>query len=152
MRAQLPRRNHQRPVWPLPHVAPSTLRVAMPNDEQLEVPGALWANLDAWMASADKSAPAPNETRVITRAPRPTCTSPPGMTWRRRPECFGYAAFAMVVFDEVLAVATSGTTVSASMEKPLGLSRINTIELTRLCRSSDDKAKGILRAELVVVP
>jgi len=61
---------------------------------------------------------------------------------------YGSAGFAMVVFGEVLAVATSGTTVSASVDKSLGLTRRNTVELTRICRSPDPKARGVLRAML----
>ena len=54
----------------------------------------------------------------------------------------------LYVAGEPLAVATAGTTVSASVERSAGLHRLNTIELTRLCRSPAPKAKGTLRAML----
>ena len=137
----------RRPVLPLPYVAAPTLRVALPNGEQLQLPGTLWPNLDAWTASADRSVPPPVEIRVLTRKQANVHV---GAWHDLGPEtrCFGYAAFAMVVFGEVLAVATSGSTVSASVDKPLGLTRLTSIELTRLCRAPDDKARGILRAML----
>jgi len=54
----------------------------------------------------------------------------------------------LYVAGEPLAVATAGTTASASVDQSVGLNRLNTIELTRLCRSPDPKAKGTLRAML----
>lgn len=137
----------RRPAWRLPYVAAPTLRVALPGGDQLELPGALWSNLDVWTASADKAGPAPIEIRVLTRQ---EANGYVGAWHDLGPEtrCFGYAAFAMVVFGEVLAVATSGSTVSASVEKGLALTRLNCIELTRLCRAPEDKAKGVLRAML----
>ncbi len=137
----------RRPVWPLPYVAAPTLRVALPNGKQLQLPGTLWPDLDAWTASADRSVPAPIEILVLTRKQANVHV---GAWHDLGPEtrCFGYAAFAMVVFGEVLAVATSGSTMSASVDQTLGLSRRNTIELTRLCRSPQEKARGTLRAML----
>ena len=61
---------------------------------------------------------------------------------------FSYTAFALYVQDEPVAVATAGTTVSASVEQSAGLDRLNTIELTRICRSPVPAAKGVLRAML----
>ena len=61
---------------------------------------------------------------------------------------FAYTAFALYVQDEPVAVATAGTTVSASVDQSAGLDRLNTIELTRICRSPAPIAKGVLRAML----
>jgi hypothetical protein len=61
---------------------------------------------------------------------------------------FAYTAFGLYVQDEPIAVATAGSTVSASVERSAGLERINTIELTRICRSPAPAAKGVLRAML----
>lgn len=142
-----PRRSRPRPLWPLPYVSEPTLRVALPDGTQAQLPGVVWPHMDSWMQSADASRPAPIEIVTLTRAQSNVYVDrwhDLGAETRR----YGYAAFAMVVFGEVLAVATSGTTASASVDQKTGLSRLNTIELTRLCRSPDPKAKGVLRAML----
>jgi hypothetical protein len=61
---------------------------------------------------------------------------------------FSYTAFGLYVQGEPVAVATAGTTVSPSVEASAGLDRLNTIELTRICRSPAPAAKGVLRAML----
>ena len=140
-------RGPQRPLWPLPYVARPTLRIMLPDGSQTTLPGTDWAHLDAWMASADNSQPPAISFRVLTRKD----VNPHLARWHdlgedRRP--YGYQAFGMFFRDELIAIATSGSTVSASVDQALGLTRLNTIELTRICNSPDPKAKHVLRAVL----
>lgn len=138
----------RRPLWPLPYVPHPTLRIMLPDGKQTTLPGTDWANLEAWMISADRSRPPAVTFRTLTRKE----VNPYLARWHdlgadTRP--YGYQAFGVFFCDELIAIATSGTTVSASVDKDLGLSRRNTIELTRLCRSPDQpKAQHVLRAVL----
>jgi hypothetical protein len=124
------------------------LRVAMPGGEQLELPGEMWPRSDAWLASADSLVPPPIEVRIIDRRQSNTLLKLWSHELGAETRPFGYSAFALVVFGEVLAVATSGSTVSKSVDAGLGLTRLNTIELTRICRSPEPHAKGVLRVIL----
>jgi hypothetical protein len=140
-------RGPQRPLWPLPYVERPTLRILLPDGTQTQLPGTDWANLDAWMISADRSAPPPICIRLLERA----AANPYLARWHdlgaeTRP--YGRQAFGLYFLDELLAIATSGTTVSAGVDRDLGLARTNTIELTRLCRSPEPRARGLLRAML----
>jgi hypothetical protein len=137
----------QPPVPALPHVTPPTLRVAMPDGSQRELPGVLWDNLGAWMASADATQPPPINVRVLTRK---EANIPVGAWHDLGPETrpFGYSAFGLYVFGELLAVATAATTASKVVDTSENLCRLNTIELTRICRSPDRKAAGVLRVML----
>jgi hypothetical protein len=140
-------RGPQRPLWPLPYVGRPTLRVMLPDGSQTTLPGTDWASLDAWMISADSSKPPPVSFRHLTRKD----ANPRLADWHdlgadRRP--YGYRAFGMFFGDELIAIATSGSTVSASVDQALGLTRLNVIELTRLCKSPDPKADNVLRAVL----
>ena len=60
-------RGPQRPLWPLPYVARPTLRVMLPDGSQATLPGDDWANLTAWMISADSSRPPAVTFRTLTR-------------------------------------------------------------------------------------
>lgn len=142
-------RGPQRALWPLPYVARPTLRMMLPDGSQATLPGEDWVNLTAWMVSADSSRPPAVSFRTLTRKE----VNPYLARWHdlgedRRP--YGYQAFGMFFLDELIAIATSGSTVSASVDQALGMTRRNTIELTRICNSPDPKAKHVLRAVLRV--
>lgn len=140
-------RGPERPLWPLPYVARPTLRIMLPDGSQATLPGEDWVNLTAWMLSADSSRPPAVSFRTLTRKE----VNPYLARWHdlgedRRP--YGHQAFGMFFLDELIAIATSGSTVSASVDQALGLTRRNVIELTRLCKSPDPKADNVLRALL----
>ncbi len=134
----------------LPAVKPPAILVALPDGGQAELPGALWPEPEIWAACErrrERGLPPPVEVRQLTRAESNRLAE----RWHRlgsesRP--FGYHAFALFVEREPLALATAGSTHSATVDRDLGLDRRNTIELTRLCRSEQPKASGILRAML----
>ena len=129
--------------------SPPVIRVALPGGGQAQLPGVLWSNPSVW-ALSERTPPTsgpPIEIRQLTRKQSNVLTG----AWHdlgeeTRP--FSYTAFALYVQDEPVAVATAGTTVSASVEQAAGLDRLNTIELTRICRSPAPAAKGVLRAML----
>jgi hypothetical protein len=136
---------------PLPKVdlTPPPIRVALPDGSQAQLPGVLWPSASVWVASAHtpSAAPPPIEVRQLTRKQSNVLTG----AWHDLGEAtrpFSYTAFGLFVLGEPIAVATAGTTVSASVEQSAGLNRLNTIELTRICRSPAPAAKGVLRAML----
>jgi hypothetical protein len=139
-------------IPPLPEIdrSPPTIQVALPDGQQAQLPGVLWPNPSVWTLTArTTSSPArpPIEIRQLTRKQANVLTG----AWHdlgeeTRP--FSYTAFGLYVSGEPVAVATAGTTVSASVQASAGLDRLNTIELTRICRSPAPAAKGVLRAML----
>ena len=138
-------------VPPLPDVdrTPPTIRVALPDGGQAQLPGVLWPNSSVWTLTARtaRAVGPPVAIRQLTRKQANVLT---GAWHDLGPETrpFAYTAFGLYVQDEPVAVATAGSTVSASVEGSAGLDRINTIELTRICRSPAPAAKGVLRAML----
>ncbi len=145
------------PAWsasaipPLPAIdgSPPTIRVALPDGGQAQLPGVLWPNPSVWTLGerTPRASRPPIEIRQLTRKQANVLTG----AWHDLGEetrLFSYTAFALYVQDEPVAVATAGTTVSASVEQSAGLDRLNTIELTRICRSPVPAAKGVLRAML----
>jgi hypothetical protein len=142
-----------RAIPPLQVVPNPTINIALPNGEQAQIPGAVWPEPDLWAASerrARAGAPPAIEIRQLTRREsNPLCERWHPLGAETRP--FGYHAFALFVNGEPLALATAGSTHSASVDKELGLLRANTIELTRLCRAPEHThpvAKGTLRVML----
>jgi hypothetical protein len=137
---------------PLPTPTPPTIAIAMPDASQLELPGAAWPRPDIWAASERRAAlgaPPAIEIRQLTRAESNRLVAdwhPLGAETRP----FGYHAFALFVKGRPLALATAGSTHSATIDKRLGLHRRNVIELTRLCRSPEQQAEGSLRVMLRV--
>jgi hypothetical protein len=138
-------------IPPLPDIDRSAppIRVALPHGRQAQLPGVLWPNPSVWKLSArvPRTAAPPIAIRQLNRKQANVLTG----AWHdlgaeTRP--FAYTAFGLYVQDEPVAVATAGTTVSASVDQSAGLDRVNTIELTRICRSPAPIAKGVLRAML----
>ena len=136
---------------PLPEIdrSPPVIHVALPDGGQGQLPGVLWPNPSVWALSehTPRASRPPIEIRQLTHKQANVLTG----AWHdlgeeTRP--FSYTAFALYVQDEPVAVATAGTTVSASVEQSAGLNRLNTIELTRICRSPARHARGVLRAML----
>lgn len=125
-----------------------TIRVALPDGGQAHLPGFLWPNTDIWNLSDRASGgPVPISIRQVNRKE----SNPLVRAWHDLGEetrLFSYTAFVLYVLAEPVAVATAGTTVSASVDQSFGLNRLNTIELTRICRSDTPRAKGVLRAML----
>ncbi len=137
---------------PLPEIdrTPPTIVIALPDGGQAQLPGVLWPSPHIWNLAARhhtrRSGP-PVEIRQLTRTQSNVLTGAwheLGAETRR----YSYTAFGLFVQGEPIAIATAGSTVSKSVEKSVGLDRGNTIELTRLARSPDPKAKGVLRAML----
>ena len=145
-----PRQGARAPGPDLPNIVPPMLTIALPDTGQVQIPGTAWAAPDIWAASERRvraGAPPAIEIRQLTRKESNQLAEgwhPLGAETRP----FGYHAFALFVQGEPLALATAGTTHSAIVDKDLGLHRRNVIELTRLCRSSDERAKGTLRVML----
>jgi hypothetical protein len=140
-------------IPPLRVIPSPTITVGLPDGGQAQIPGTLWPAPDLWAASerrARAGAPPAIEIRQLTRRESNVLAA----AWHplgeeTRP--FGYHAFALFVEGEPLALATAGSAHSASVDKELGLFRANTIELTRLCRASEQthpQAKGTLRVML----
>jgi hypothetical protein len=137
-------------IPPLPIAVPPPIVIALPDGSQVELPGHSWPRPDIWAASerrARAGAPPGIEIRRLTRKE----ANPLAAAWHplgaeTRP--FGYHAFALFVGGAPLALATAGSSHSATVDAELGLARRNTIELTRLCRSEDPNAKGTLRVML----
>lgn len=137
-------------IPPLLAVAPPSIAIALPNGAQTQIPSVLWPEPDLWAASARRAragAPPAIEIRRLTRREsNPLCELWSPLGAETRP--FGYHAFALFVKGEPIALATAGSTVSASVDQELGLNRHNVIELTRLCRSDDPAAAKSLRVML----
>lgn len=138
-------------VPPLPAIdrTPPAIQIALPDGRQTQLPGVLWPNPAVWeLATRTPGAgPPPIEVRQLKRKQSNVLTG----AWHdlgAETRLFSYTAFGLYVLDEPIAVATAGTTVNASVEQSAGLNRVNTIELTRICRSSAPHAKGVLRAML----
>jgi hypothetical protein len=137
-------------IPPLPEIerTPPALRVALPDGSQAQLPGFLWPNPDVWsLADLTRTGPPPISIRQVKRKQSNVLTG----AWHdlgAETRLFSYTAFILYVLDEAVAVATAGTTVSASIESSVGLTRLNTIELTRICRSDAPRARGVLRAML----
>ncbi len=138
-------------IPPLPDIdrAPPAIRVALPHGGHAWLPGVLWPNPSVSTLSdrLPRTAAPPIDIRQLNRKQANVLTG----AWHdlgaeTRP--FAYTAFGLYVQDEPVAVATAGTTVSASVDQSAGLDRLNTIELTRICRSPAPIAKGVLRAML----
>jgi hypothetical protein len=131
-------------------IANPTITIALPNGAQTRLPGVLWPEQDPWAESERRTLASRSPAIEIRRLNRKEANilaeawSPLGE--ERRP--FGYTAFALFVKREPVALATAGSTVSASVDQELGLNRHNVIELTRLCRSEDPAAAGSLRVML----
>jgi hypothetical protein len=131
-------------------IATPTIDIALPNGAQTHIPGLLWPEPDLWAASAHRAragAPPAIEIRQLTRKEANVLAeawSPLG----RESRPFGYHAFALFVKGKPIALATAGSTVSASVDAELGLHRRNVIELTRLCRSDEPAAAGSMRVML----
>jgi hypothetical protein len=142
-----------RAIPELSPIAPSPITIALPDGNQAQLPGALWPEAELWTASERRTragAPPAIEIRQLTRKEsNALCERWHPLGGETRP--FGYHAFALFVKGEPLALATAGTSHSASVDKQLGLFRTNTIELTRLCRAPEHthpQAKGALRVML----
>lgn len=137
-------------IPPLRAITNPTINVTLPNGAQTQIPGVLWPEPNLWAASerrARAGAPPAIEIRRLTRREsNPLCDLWSPLGAETRP--FGYHAFALFVKGEPIALATAGSTVSASVDQELGLHRHNVIELTRLCRSDDPAAAGSLRVML----
>jgi len=137
-------------IPPLQHAAPPTIGIAMPDGSQTELPGALWPEPDLWAACerrARAGAPPAIEIRRLTRAESNVLAAdwhPLGAETRP----FGYHAFALFLKNEPVALASAGSTHSAVVDTDRGLHRRNVIELTRLCRSPQQKTEGSLRVML----
>jgi hypothetical protein len=138
-------------VPPLPEIAlaPPAISILLPDGGQAQLPGVLWPNPTVWELAARKpvAGPAPIEVRQLKRKQSNVLTG----AWHdlgAETRLFSYTAFGLYVQGEPVAVATAGTTVSASVEQSVGLDRLNTVELTRICRSNAPHAKGVLRAML----
>lgn len=130
--------------------APPAIQVAMPDGSTLEIPGVRWPQPDIWTASERRALLGerpPVEVRRLTRKEANLLSAdwhPLGAETRP----FGYHAFALFVEREPLALATAGSTHSATVDGSLGLRRENCIELTRLCRSPTEQAAGSARVML----
>jgi hypothetical protein len=142
-----------RAVPPLAPVPSPKITIALPDDVQVQIPGVIWPDPDIWAASERRTrdgAPPAIEIRQLTRKESNVlCERWHPLGGERR--LFGYHAFALFVKGEPLALATAGTSHSASVDKEFGLFRKNTIELTRLCRAPQDthpQAKGTIRVML----
>ncbi len=136
----------------LPATTAPTIAIAMPDGRQLELPGETWPKPEVWAASERRTAfgaPPAIEIRKLTRIEANRLAGdwhPLGAETRP----FGYHAFALFVKGIPLALATAGSTHSATVDTALGLHRRNVIELTRLCRSPEQQAEGSLRVMLRV--
>lgn len=140
-------------IPPLKVIANPTIPIALPDGEQVQIPGAIWPHPNLWAPCerrARAGAPPAIEIRQLTRKESNVlCERWHPLGAETRP--FGYHAFALFIDREPLALATAGSAHSASVDKKLGLFRRNTIELTRLCRAPETthpKAKGTLRVML----
>jgi hypothetical protein len=137
-------------IPPLAQPTPPKIQVAMPDDSTLEIPGAQWPQPDLWAASerrAQLGERPPVEIRRLTRKEANLlCAEWHPLGAETRP--FGYHAFALFVEREPLALATAGSTHSATVDRSLGLRRENCIELTRLCRATTEQAAGSARVML----
>jgi hypothetical protein len=144
---KLPPPSSARAIPPLPDVdrSPPAIQVALPHGGQTQLPGVLWPNPSVWTLSDSlpRTADPPIAIRQLNRKQANVLTG----AWHdlgaeARP--FAYTAFALYVQDEPVAVATAGTTVSASVDQSAGLDRLNTIELTRVTYSLPGKKGGDL--------
>ena len=104
-------------IPPLPDIdrAPPAIRVALPHGGQARLPGVLWPNPSVSTLSdrLPRTAAPPIEIRQLNRKQAIVLTG----AWHdlgaeTRP--FAYTAFGLYVQDELVAVATAGSTVSAS--------------------------------------
>ena len=139
-----------RAIPPLVATPPALITVALPDGGQAQIPGVLWPARELWAESERRTRAGRSpaiEIRQLTRKEANVLAeawSPLGAETRP----FGYHAFALFVKGEPIALATAGSTVSASVDHELGLHRHNVIELTRLCRSDDPAAAKSLRVIL----
>lgn len=131
-------------------VTTPTVRVALPDGSQAQIPGVLWPNPNIWAASERRARagapPAIEVRRLSRRESNPLCDAWHPYGAETRP--FGRHAFALFVENEPIALATAGSAHSSRVDQEIGLARANTIELTRLCRSPERKAAGSLRVIL----
>jgi hypothetical protein len=136
------------PALPDVDGTPPAIHIALPDGGQARLPGYLWPNTAVWdLADRTSGGPPPITIRQVKRKQ----SNPLVGAWHDLGEetrLFSYTAFVLYVLDEPVAVATAGTTVSSSVDQSLGLDRLNTVELTRICRSNTPRAKGVLRAML----
>jgi hypothetical protein len=137
-------------IPPLLAIPPAIVTVALPDGGQAQIPGVLWPQRDLWAESDRRTRNGRSPAIEVRRLTRKEANVLAG-AWSplgRESRPFGYHAFALFVKDEPIALASAGSTVSASVDAELGLHRRNVIELTRLCRSEAPAAAGSMRVML----
>jgi hypothetical protein len=104
---------------------PTTIRVELPDSETLELPAAPWVAL-AQSAARSNATP----TLAVRELSRPHAAA---LMRTRGDTQFGSCSFALLSGTRVLAVLTAANAREQHVDDRLGLSRENTVELSRLC-------------------